>query len=61
MTIGGIAQALMLPILGFSTLYLRYFRLPESLAPKGWISLALWVASVITAVMMGYSVLQQLG
>ena len=60
-TIGGIAQALMLPILGFSTLYLRYFRLPESLAPKGWISLALWVASVITAVMMGYSVLQQLG
>ena len=60
-TIGGIAQALMLPILGFSTLYLRYFRLPESLAPKGWISLALWVASVITAVMMGYSVLQRLG
>ena len=60
-TIGGIAQALMLPILGFSTLYLRYFRLPESLAPKGWISLALWVASVMTAIMMGYSVLQQLG
>ena len=60
-TIGGIAQALMLPILGFSTLYLRYFRLPESLAPKGWISLALWVASVITAIMMGYSVLQRLG
>ena len=60
-TIGGIAQTLMLPILGFSTLYLRYFRLPESLAPKGWISLALWVASVITAVMMGYSVLQRLG
>ena len=60
-TIGGIAQALMLPILGFSTLYLRYFRLPESLAPKGWISLALWVASVITVVMMGYSVLQKLG
>ena len=60
-TIGGIAQALMLPIVGFSVLYLRYHHLPEAVAPKGWITLALWVASVITAVMMGYSVLQRLG
>ncbi len=60
-TIGGIAQALMLPIVGFSILYLRYVHLPESLVPKGWVTLALWVASVITAVMMGYSVLQRLG
>ncbi len=59
-TIGGIAQALMLPIVGFSILYLRYRHLPEAIAPKGWITLALWVASVITAVMMGYSVLQRL-
>ena len=60
-TIGGIAQALMLPIVGFSVLYLRYHHLPEAVAPKGWITLALWVASVITALMMGYSALQRLG
>ena len=51
----------MLPIIGFSVLYLRYVHLPKSLVPKGWITLALWLASVITAVMMGYSVLQRLG
>ena len=59
--IGGVAQALMLPIVGFSVLYLRYHHLPRSIAPKGWITLALWVTSVVTAVMMGYSVLQRLG
>ena len=59
--IGGVAQALMLPIVGFSVLYLRYHHLPRSIAPKGWITLALWVMSVVTAVMMGYSVLQRLG
>ncbi len=58
--IGGIAQALMLPILGFSVLYLRYEHLPKSIAPKGWITLALWVTAVVTAVMMGYSVLREL-
>ena len=58
--IGGVAQALMLPIVGFSVLYLRYQHLPKSIALKGWITLALWVTSVVTAVMMGYSVLQRL-
>ena len=58
--IGGIAQALMLPIIGFSVLYLCYHHLPKSIAPKGWITLALWTMSVVTAIMMGYSVLQQL-
>ena len=59
--IGGVAQALMLPILSFSVLYLRYRHLPKSIAPKGWITLTLWVTSAVMAVMMGYSVLQQLG
>ena len=59
--IGGVAQALMLPIIGFSVLYLRYRHLPKSIAPKGWITLTLWVTSAVMAVMMGYSVLQQLG
>ncbi len=59
--IGGIAQALMLPIIGATTLYLRYVHLPRRILPKGWITLALWVSTTLTAVMMGYSLLRQLG
>ena len=59
--IGGIAQALMLPIIAAATLYLRYVHLPRRILPKGWITLALWVTTALTAVMMGYSLLRQLG
>jgi hypothetical protein len=58
--IGGVAQATMLPIIGFVTVYLRYSHMPKRVLPKGWITLALWVSSVIMAVMMSYSVLQRL-
>ena len=56
----GAVEAMMLPIIGFSTVYLRYRHLPSSIAPKGWITLALWVTSALMAVMMGYSVLLRL-
>jgi len=58
--IAGAVEAMMLPIVGFSTVYLRYRHLPRSIAPKGWLTLALWVTSALMAVMMGYSVLQRL-
>jgi Mn2+/Fe2+ NRAMP family transporter len=58
--IGGVAQASMLPIIAFSTIYLRYRHLPKTIIPKGWMTLALWVSSVVIAIMMGYSVLQRL-
>ena len=58
--IGGVGQALMLPIVSFSTLYPRYVYLPKAIVPKGWITLALWIASLVMLVMMGYSVLQRL-
>ena len=58
--IGGIAQASMLPLIGFATLYLRYKRLPKSLLPAGWLTFLLWVSALIMAVMMGYSVIQRL-
>ncbi len=58
--IGGVAQALMLPMVGFSTVYLRYAHLPKAVLPKGWLTLALWVTSAVMLVMMGYSVLQGL-
>ncbi len=56
----GAVEAMMLPILGFSTVYLRYRHLPRAIVPKGWLTLALWVTSALMAVMMGYSVLRQL-
>jgi Mn2+/Fe2+ NRAMP family transporter len=59
--IGGVAQALMLPIVGATTLYLRYVHLPRKILPKGWITLGLWITTAIMAIMMGYSVLRQLG
>jgi Mn2+/Fe2+ NRAMP family transporter len=53
--ISGVSQALMLPIIGFCTLYLRYVHLPKNLVPNRWITWALWVTSAIMLVMTGYS------
>ncbi len=53
--IGGIAQAIMLPVIGGFALYLRYKRMPASILPKGWITLMLWVSAVLMALLMGYS------
>ncbi len=58
--IGGIAQAFMLPVIGFATLYLRYRHMPSSILPKGWVTLALWISASVMTVMMGYSLIQQL-
>ena len=52
--IGGGAQGLGLPVLAFSALYLRYRHLPASLAPKAWMSLALWASAVVIAVITLY-------
>lgn len=59
--ISGTAQALMLPIIGFATIYLLRQRLPASIAPKGWIRLALWATSGAMAAMMAYSLVQSVG
>ena len=58
--IGGIAQASMLPLIGFATVYLRYKRMPPKIAPKGWLTLALWVSAAIMAIMMGYSIIDRI-
>jgi hypothetical protein len=58
--IGGIAQAAMLPLIGFATLYLRYRRMPPKILPAGWLTLALWVSAAIMAIMMGYSILDRI-
>lgn len=57
---GGLAQAMMLPIIGISTLYLRHRHLPKEIAPSRWVTIFLWVATGVMAWMMGYYVIEQL-
>ena len=58
--IGGFMYALMLPVVGFVTIYLSSKHTPKAVLPSGWITLALWLTAVLMAIMMGYSVMQQL-
>ncbi len=51
--IGGIAQACMLPVLGFSTVYLRYKHTEHSIRPGLLIDVLLWTASTL---MLGFAV-----
>jgi manganese transport protein len=44
---GGIAQSVMLPVLGGATLYLRYRRLPAEVAPPPWVTAGLWLATAL--------------
>lgn len=43
--LGGMAQACMLPIVGFSTIYLRYKRLDSSIRPGIILDILLWLCS----------------
>jgi Mn2+/Fe2+ NRAMP family transporter len=55
---GGVAQALMLPIIAAGALYLRYRHLPKEVIPRRWVTLGLWFASgVIVCLMVYYAVL----
>ncbi len=51
--IGGIAQASMLPILGFSTIYLRYKHTDQAIRPGLVIDALLWLSS---SLMMGFAI-----
>lgn len=59
--IGGIAQALMLPVIGIGTIYLRHRRLPRRIAPATWVTVGLWVATFIIICVTAYSVVFELG
>ena len=58
--IGGLAQAVMLPIIAFCTVYLNCKRTPKSILPPGWIKLFLWVSALIMAVIMTTSAVYRL-
>jgi manganese transport protein len=53
---GGLAQAMMLPVLGLGALYLRHRRLPPEIGPSRWVTVGLWLATLIIFCMVGYSV-----
>jgi Mn2+/Fe2+ NRAMP family transporter len=58
--IGGIGQALMLPVIGISTIYLRHRCLPRNITPKAWVTIGLWVATFIIICITAYSVIIEL-
>jgi Mn2+/Fe2+ NRAMP family transporter len=51
---GGIVQSVMLPVVGFGTLYLRYERLPAEMAPSAAVTAGLWIASAVMLAAAGY-------
>jgi manganese transport protein len=52
--IGGVAQALMLPVIAVSVLYLRYKHMPKAVQTGLPFTITLWTASLFTIFMMGY-------
>jgi hypothetical protein len=51
---GGVAQSLMLPIIGIGTLYLRHRHLPAEVRPSSWVTATLWLATFVIVVLMAY-------
>ena len=59
---GGIAQALMLPLIGLAAVYLRHRGVPEDLQPSPYTTAVLWLsASVMAAAAIYYTVSQLVG
>lgn len=52
--VGGIVQAVMLPVIGIGAIFLRHWRLPHEIAPSPLTTTALWVTTAAMVVMMGY-------
>ncbi|HWR52227.1 MAG TPA: Nramp family divalent metal transporter [Bryobacteraceae bacterium] len=53
-TIGGLGQATMLPVIGIVTVYLRHKKLPRAAAPGRAMTYALWSATAIISAFMLY-------
>ncbi|HWC77570.1 MAG TPA: Loki-CTERM sorting domain-containing protein [Blastocatellia bacterium] len=58
--IGGIAQALLLPMIGIGTIYLRHRRLPQRIAPSALVTIALWVTALVIICVMAYWIVLEL-
>jgi manganese transport protein len=51
---GGIAQSLMLPIIGIGTLVLHHRYLPKELRPSKLVTVILWISTIIISCLMAY-------
>ncbi|MCC6293049.1 MAG: Nramp family divalent metal transporter [Bryobacterales bacterium] len=51
---GGVAQAIMLPVIAVGALFLRYRLLPPEVRPPAWQTIGLWVAALATVSLMAY-------
>lgn len=51
---GGVAQALMLPVVGVGALYLRHRHLPPEMAPSKIVTALLWITTIVIVVLMAY-------
>lgn len=58
--IGGIAQACLLPVIGFSTVFLRYKSIDPAIRPTLSVDILLWVASTMMLAFAIYSVILRL-
>ena len=57
---GGVAQAVMLPVIAVSALYFRHKLLPAEVRPPVWQTFGLWLAALTTISLMTYYVFLQL-
>jgi Mn2+/Fe2+ NRAMP family transporter len=57
---GGIAQALMLPLIGAAAIYLRHRRLPADVQPSAATTVSLWVSTAVMAAFALYYVVSRL-
>jgi Mn2+/Fe2+ NRAMP family transporter len=55
---GGVAQAILLPVIAIGALNLRYRHLPQEVRPGWGITAGLWIGSVTTIALMGYYAFQ---
>ncbi|MHC4596518.1 MAG: hypothetical protein ACYS19_16445 [Planctomycetota bacterium] len=51
---GGLAQALMLPVISWATVYLHHQRISPETQPAKWITVFLWAVSFFLTVIMIY-------
>ncbi len=59
--IGGTAQAIMLPVIAFSTIYLRYKHTNKNILPPKITDILLWICSTIILCFAVYNIFQRIG
>ena len=57
---GGIAQALMLPLIGMAVIYLRHTQLPDEIRPSLGTTVMLWISTAVMVAFASYYVWSRL-